>query len=201
MKTKILSLLCLALFFAGTPTEKTYQIGDAVNDFTLKNIDGKMISLSEYADKGAIVIFDCNTCPYSQAYRERIKALDAKYAPKGFPVIAINPNDPNKSPGDSFDKMVSYGKEHNYKHAYLQDIDQSVTRAFGATNTPHVFIVKKDDGKMILNYIGAIDNNTRDAKAADKKYVESAVDQLLKGEKVETNKTKAIGCSIKWKEA
>ncbi len=201
MKTKILSLLCLALFFAGTPTEKTYQIGDAVNDFTLKSIDGKMISLSEYADKGAIVIFDCNTCPYSQAYLERIKALDAKYAPKGYPVIAINPNDPDKSPDDSFDKMVSYGKENNYKHAYLQDADQTVARAFGATNTPHVFIVKKEDGKFVLNYIGAIDNNTRDAKAADKKYVESAVDQLLKGEKVEVNKTKAIGCTIKWKAA
>jgi peroxiredoxin len=199
MKTKILSILSLALFFAGTPSDKSYDIGDAVNDFTLKNIDGKMVSLSSYADKGAIVIFDCNTCPYSKAYRERIKALDAKYASKGYPVIAINPNDPDKSPGDTFEEMVSYGKEHKYKHAYLYDADQTVATAFGATNTPHVFIVKKEDGKFVLNYIGAIDNNTKDGAKADKKYVEEAVDRLLQGKKLETTKTKAIGCTIKWK--
>ena len=201
MKTKILSLFVLALFFAGTPVADTYQLGDAVNDFTLKGVNGESITLSKYADKGAIVIFDCNTCPYSKAYRERIKDLNAKYAAKGYPVLAVNSNDPQKSPGDTFQAMKDYAKEHGYEHAYVQDTDQTVARAFGATNTPHVFVVKKEGSKFILSYIGAIDNNSRDASAADKKYLEDAVDALLSGKQPEMAKTKAIGCSIKWKEA
>jgi thiol-disulfide isomerase/thioredoxin len=157
-----------------------------------------MVSLSEYAEKGAIIIFDCNTCPYSKAYLNRIQALDAKYASKGFPVIAINPNDPERSPDDSFESMVKYAKDHEFKHAYVSDTDQSVSKAFGATNTPHVFIVKKEGNKFILSYIGAIDNNTKDANAADKKYVEEAVDAILAGKTPPETKTKAIGCTIKW---
>ncbi len=201
MKTKILSVFVLALFFAGAPTSSTYELGDAVNDFTLTGVKGESITLSKYAGNGAILIFDCNTCPYSKAYRERIKALNVKYASKGYPVIAINPNDPEKSPGDTFEAMKKYAKEHNYEHAYVQDADQSVARAFGASNTPHVFVVKKESGKFILSYIGAIDNNSRDASAADKKYLEDAVDALLSGKQPELTKTKAIGCTIKWKEA
>lgn len=201
MKNKILSVFALALFFAGAPFSGTYELGDAVSDFTLKSVNGESITLSKYAEKGAILIFDCNTCPYSQAYRERIQALDVKYASKGYPVIAINPNDPQKSPGDTFEAMKKYAKEHGYEHAYVQDADQSVAKAFGATNTPHVFVVKKESGKFILSYIGAIDNNSRDANAADKKYLEEAVDALLAGKEPETAKTKAIGCTIKWKDA
>lgn len=201
MKTKILSVFVLALFFAGAPTTSTYKLGDAVNDFTLKSVNGESITLSKYAEKGAILIFDCNTCPYSKAYRERIKALDVKYASKGYPVIAINPNDPEKSPGDTFEAMKKYAEEHGYEHAYVQDTDQSVARAFGATNTPHVFVVKKEGEKLILSYIGAIDNNSRDADAADKKYLEDALDALLSGKQPEMTRTKAIGCSIKWKDA
>ena len=197
MRITVLSILSLVLFFAGAPQEG-YDIGNEVKDFTLKNVDGKEITLSSYGEKGAIVIFDCNTCPYSKAYSERIKALEAKYASKGYPVIAVNSNDPNKSPGDTFEAMVDYAKEHDYKHAYVYDADQSVAKAFGATNTPHVFIVSKESGKLTLDYIGAIDNNTRSAEAADKKYVEEAVDALLDGKKPEMTKTKAIGCTIKW---
>lgn len=198
MKTRLLALFTFVLFFAGSTVTTTYQIGDEIADFTLKNIDGKDVSIAAYADKGAILVFDCNTCPYSKAYRNRIIELNAKYAPKGFPVVAINPNNAEKSPGDSFDEMVSYAKKHNYEHPYLYDADQSIAKAFGATNTPHVFIVSKDAGKMKLSYIGAIDNNTKDANAADKKYVEDAVDALLDGKQPEMTKTKAIGCTIKW---
>lgn len=198
MKTKILSFFAIVLFFAGSPKMASYQIGDEVSDFTLKNVDGKEITLSSYGEKGAIIIFDCNTCPYSKAYRDRIIQLNEKFASKGYPVVAINPNDPSKSPGDAFEEMVSYAKKYDYEHAYLQDADQSIAKAFGATNTPHVFIVKKDAGKMVLSYIGAIDNNTKDASAADKKYVEAAVEALIEGKTPEMTKTKAIGCSIKW---
>lgn len=179
---------------------ENYNLGDKIENFTLENIDGKMVSLSDYSsEKGIILIFDCNTCPYSQAYLKRIKALHANYASKGYPVVAINPNDPNRSPGDSQKKMITYAGKNGYEHAYLRDADQSVAKAFGATNTPHVFILQNTKGDMVLKYIGAIDNNTQNAEDADKKYVEDAINALLEGKNPPTTKTKAIGCTIKWK--
>jgi glutathione peroxidase-family protein len=194
--------LSLIIFFAGTTKKAGYEIGDEVKNFTLKSVDGNMVSTSDYGSaKGFIVIFDCNTCPYSKMYQDRIMGLDEKYATKGYPVLAINSNDPERSPGDTYEEMVSYAKSNKYKHAYLYDADQSVAKNFGATSTPHVYILQKEGEKMVVSYIGAIDNNTKSAKKADKKYVESAVDALLEGKKPTETKTKAIGCTIKWKAA
>ena len=188
----------VVVLISGKPLK--YEIGDAVADFRLKNVDGKMVALSDYASaKGAIVIFDCNTCPYSRAYNDRIIALNKKYLEKGFPVITINPNDPQMSPGDSYEEMVSQAKRKKYDFPYLVDESQAVTRSFGATNTPHVFVLQKQGSDFKVAYIGTIDNNSRDASAATKKYVEDAVDALLTGKAVPTQNTKAIGCSIKWK--
>ncbi len=198
----LMASLALLVFFAGRPTGSGYEVGDKVKDFSLKSVDGKMVSLADYKTaKGFIVIFDCNTCPFSKAYLNRIKALNDKYADNGFPVIAINSNDSKRSPGDSYKEMVKYAKKNDYQHPYLYDEDQSVATRFGATNTPHVYVLKKTGNEMVVDYIGAIDNNTKDADAADKKYVENAVDALLKGQKPGVTKTKAIGCTIKWKEA
>jgi peroxiredoxin len=200
MLTQILSHLIIALYIVPSGILNGYQVGDTVDSFTLPSVKGSEVALSDFNDqKGVILIFDCNTCPYSQAYRDRIKALHAKYSNQGFPVVAINPNDPVRQPGDSFDKMKAYAAEHGYTHHYLQDVGQDVTRAFGATNTPHVFVLENVSGKFTVRYIGAIDNNTRSASAADKKYVENAVDALLAGSAPDVTKTKAIGCSIKWK--
>jgi len=129
-----------------TETEKTagYEVGDYAADFSLKNVDGEMVSLANFKEaEGFIVTFTCNTCPYSVMYEQRIIDLDDKYASQGYPVIAINPNDPNKSSGDSYDKMVERSSEKNYPFPYLIDESQEVARNFGATNTPHMYILKK----------------------------------------------------------
>lgn len=203
MKRKSISALLLLLFVATTAFSPAgYGVGDLVTDFKLKNVDGEHVSLSGLKDnKGAIVIFDCNTCPFSKAYNERIIELNAKYSSKGYPVIAINANDPARSPGDSFDEMVAISKEKNYQFPYLFDETQEVAKAFGATNTPHVFVLERNGDKYKVAYIGAIDDNARDASAVKTKYVENAVDALLSNKPFETNKTKAIGCGIKWKNA
>lgn len=193
-------MLAMLLFAMSSNTMPGYSVGDVVSDFKLKNVDNKFVSLADYKnEKGAIVIFDCNTCPYSKAYNARIIALNKKYASKGFPVIAINANDPDMSPGDSFDEMVNEAKKKNYEFPYLVDESQQVARSFGATNTPHVFVLKKEADQFKVAYIGAIDNNSRDASSADKKYVEDAVDALLAGKDVPTTKTKAVGCGIKFR--
>ena len=202
MKRPLVYFLALLLFTAAAPVKNGYEVGDTVADFSLKNVDGKMVSLSDYKSaKGVIVIFDCNTCPYSKAYNSRIIDLNKKYASAGFPVITINPNDPAQSAGDSFDRMVQQAREKGYTFPYLVDESQEVSRAFGATNTPHVFILRREGSAFKLVYIGAIDDSARDQSAIKRKYVEEAVDALLEGKPVSSTRTKAIGCTIKWKSA
>lgn len=199
---KAIAILAFIIFFSAGLYKGGYEVGDKVEDFQLKNVRGEMISMANFKSaKGFIVIFDCNTCPFSQAYLERIKALHAMYSDQGYPVIAINSNDPNRSPGDTFEKMISYADDNNYRHNYVYDHDQTVATAFGATNTPQVFLLQKQEDDYVLVYTGAIDNNTKDASAADKKYVEDAMTSILKGENPAMTKTKAIGCTIKWSDS
>lgn len=185
---------------AATESTSGYKIGDEATDFSLKNVDGKMVSLADYPDsKGYIVIFTCNHCPYSKAYEDRIIELNNKYAPQGYPVIAINPNDPEVNADDSYDKMVERAKEKGFTFPYLFDEGQKIYPQYGATKTPHVFILQKEDNKNIVRYIGAIDNNYEDADDVSAHYVATAVDALLAGQPIEVQETKAIGCSIKAK--
>jgi len=179
-------------------TQKGYSVGDMATDFSLKNIDDKMVSLADYADaKGFIVTFTCNHCPYSVAYEDRLVALDKKYKSLGYPVIAINPNNPESYPDDSFANMKIRAKDKSFTFPYLFDDGQKIFPQYGATKTPHMYILQKTADGNSVEYIGAIDDNTNDADAVTKRYVEDAVDALLKGEKPEVTKTKAIGCSIK----
>lgn len=175
-----------------------YGIGDTATDFELKNVNGKMVSLADYKDaKGFIVVFTCNHCPYSVAYEDRIIALDALFKSKGYPVIAINPNNPSAYTEDSFDNMVIRAKDKGFTFPYLFDEGQKIYPQYGATKTPHVYVLEKASGANIVRYIGAIDSNYKDATKAENKYVEDAVNALLKGDKVPVEITKAIGCSIK----
>ncbi|HMJ69472.1 MAG TPA: thioredoxin family protein [Cyclobacteriaceae bacterium] len=199
MKTMVLFLVSVALL-AFSPAKNGYDVGDTAADFKLKNVDGKMVSLADYKSaKGFIIAFDCNTCPVSKAYNERIQALNEKYSSKGFPLIAINPNSPDLSSGDSFDEMVRYSKKKGYAFPYLYDESQATVRAFGATNTPHIFILTKDGNDYKVAYIGAIDDNSRSENGVKTRYVEDAVEALLAGKAVEKSKTKAVGCGVKLK--
>ena len=201
MKTHTLALAFVMLLIASPRLlAGGYEVGDRATDFSLKNVDGSMVSLSQYPDaNGFIVIFTCNHCPYSIAYEDRILALDETYRPKGYPVIAINPNDPEVQPKDSFDAMIERAEEKGFPFPYLFDDGQKVYPAYGATRTPHVFVLQREGDELIVRYIGAIDNNYEDADAADKHYVADAVDALLSGNRPDVTSTKAIGCSIKKK--
>ena len=171
------------------------EIGDKAPGFTLKNVNGKTVSLSDYTDKkGVILTFTCNTCPYSVMYEDRLNELHKTYAPKGYPVVAINPNDPAARPNDSMKKMKERAEEKNFDFVYLQDKGQKVYPKYGATRTPHVFLLDKE---LTVQYIGAIDNNAQDASAVTETYLEDAIVALEAGKKPDPNFTKAIGCTIK----
>ncbi len=174
-----------------------YSIGDIAMDVTLKNIDGNMVSLSEIKDvNGYIIVFTCNHCPYAVMYEDRLIELHKKYAPLGYPVVAINPNDPEVQPMDSYKEMQIRAKEKNFPFVYLFDEGQKVYPSFGATKTPHVFLLDKE---RAVKYIGAIDDSAKDEEAVDVRFLENAIQSLIEGNDPDPTNTKAIGCSIKSK--
>jgi len=180
------------------PVGDGYKVGDIATDFILKNVDGNMVSMSNFKEaKGFIVIFTCNTCPVSVRNEDRILALDKKYKDVGYPVIAINPNNPAVQPGDSYELMKVRAKDRGFTFPYLFDDGQKIFPQYGATATPHVFLLQKEKKGLVVKYIGGIDDSSRNPKGVKVKYLENAVDALLDGKPIAVTTSRAIGCSIK----
>lgn len=178
-----------------------YQVGDVVADFSLKNVDGRIISLSDYAgQKGVIVVFTSNHCPFAKAYERRIAALNQQFVGQDFPVLAINPSDSTTYADDTIEMMGYRAKTKNFVYPYLADPSQRVARLFGATHTPQTFVLKNEGGRFVVRYIGTIDDNPQDSDHVTEPYVADAVDNLLAGRAVAITTNKPIGCVIKWKE-
>ncbi|MEM7036254.1 MAG: thioredoxin family protein [Bacteroidota bacterium] len=201
--TTLFSLTLLGTFFLYNFADAQMSgvsVGDVAPKFNLKNIDGKMVALDDYAEEdGAIVIFTCNHCPYSVKYEDRIIALDKRFKDHGYPVIAINPNDPKAYPSDDFANMQKRAEKKGFTFPYLVDESQDIAKAYGATRTPHIFFLQKSGSDFVVKYIGAIDDAAGKAENVDSWFLEDALHASMRGKEVETDKTKAIGCSIKWK--
>lgn len=190
--------LVLGVVCAFTINPGGYQVGDVATDFSLKSVNDKMVSLKDFKDaKGFVVIFTCNHCPFAKAYEDRIIAIDKKYKGLGYPVIAINPNNPDVQKDDSFELMKKRAKEKGFTFPYLFDDGQKIYPQYGATKTPHVYLLQKTSKGNIVKYIGAIDDNYSDESAVKTKYLENAINSLLNDEEIAVKTTKAIGCSIK----
>jgi len=195
---RIISLFVVLYFAVLVAYSAGYNVGDKATDFKLKNIDQKFVSLSNFPDaKGFVVVFTCNGCPYAQAYQDRMIEIDKKYKPKGYPVIAINPNDPGLAPADSYDKMISVAKQEGFTFPYLIDEKQDVYKTYGAQRTPHVYVLQKKGNDLVVQYIGAIDDNYQDATKVTAPFLANALDALIEGSMPEPAVTKAIGCGIK----
>jgi len=207
MKTKyILSFLLVAAvgtlavtsFKSSDNSASGYTIGSEAADINLMNTDGTMVSYDSFPDaKGFIVIFTCNTCPYAVASEDRIIALDAEFKSQGYPVIAINPNDPSVQPDDTFALMQEKATDKGFTFPYLFDASKTVYAEYGARKTPHVYLLQKESGKKIVKYIGAIDDNVRNGDAVKDRFLANAVNELIQGMEVSVKETKAIGCSVK----
>jgi len=198
MKVLPLFLVLFSTYFVtATLVSNGYQPGDKATDFKLKSVDGKMYSMSDYQKaKGFIVVFTCNTCPFAVKYEDRVNDLAKKYKSKGYVLLAINSNDPEVQPDDTFEKMQAKAKENGFAFPYLVDEGQKIYPQYGATKTPHVFLLDKN---LVVKYIGAIDDNADDASAVKEHYLENAIAALESGKDPSPAVTKAIGCSIKAK--
>ncbi len=192
------SFCFLVVTTLGAQPRSGYALGDAVDDFTVKSTDNRAVTLRDYqAQKGLIVVFSSNHCPFSRIYEERIQAIDRQFAPQGYPVLAIMPNDPTVYPEDSFANMQRRADEQHYPYTYAIDESQQATRRFGTSRTPQIFVLKQTNGQFIVEYTGAIDDNPQDRAGVKRNYVDEAVSSLLAGRPVSTPITKAVGCAVK----
>lgn len=201
-----LMLLAGTLTATGAPEAvRTLEIGDSAPDFNLPGVDGRNHSLSDFKDSPIlVVIFTCNHCPTAQAYERRIQALANDYRQKGVALVAISPNDPRAvrldelgytDLSDSFDEMKIRAKDRNFSFPYLYDgDDEKVSRAYGPTATPHVFVF---DRYRKLRYAGRVDDSEKPDKVGSSD-ARNAIEALLAGRPVPVEKTKTFGCSIKW---
>jgi peroxiredoxin len=174
----------------------TLDLGAKAPDFTLKGVDGKMHSLSDYADKKAVaVIVSCNHCPTVVQYEDRMVAIQKDYAGKGVQLIAINPNETDGHPTDSFDHMVQRAKAKGFNFPYLRDETQEIAKALGAVRTPEVFLFGPD---RTLVFHGRIDDNADDPKRVKRHDLRVALDEVLAGKEVSVPDTPPVGCTVKW---
>jgi glutathione peroxidase-family protein len=173
-------------------------IGSPLPEFSLKNVDGKMLSRSDLADKPVLVIvFASNHCPFVQSYEGRLATLQKDYAGKGVQILLVNSNDAQQQPQDNFETMQVCAHEKGFPFPYLWDNEQNLAKTLGAERMPEVFVFGKD---RKLLYQGRIDDNTEE-KHVRKQDLKTALDLLIAGtpDKIDPATTKAFGCTIKWK--
>jgi len=172
------------------------RIGSVMIDFNLFGIDGKFYSLRDFIGFPVLIlIVSCNHCPYVKAYEDRMIELQDKYLHRGVRLVAINPNNENTHPEDSFANMVRRAKEKNFNFPYLRDTRQMLVKALNARFTPEVYLF---DSARKLRYYGAIDDNWNNPQKTKRHYLKDAIEAVLAEKLVVQEKTTAVGCTIKW---
>jgi peroxiredoxin len=164
--------------------------------FDLPGVDGRDHALDDYAEAPALaVVWSCNHCPYVQAWEGRMIELQRELGDQGFRLVAINSNDAESYPEDSFEAMQQRTEQQGFNFDYLYDEDQSALRAYGAERTPEVFLFDRD---RKLVYHGAIDDS-RDEAEVSQRYLRDAIEAVLAGREPEVRETPPVGCTVKWR--
>lgn len=199
-RTLVPAALAAALFAAGLGAVRALSLGDGIPmaEVEMAAVDGREVSIQDVAGpKGTLVLFTCNACPWVKAWQARIVEIGNDAVVRGIGVIEINPNDPRKVPEDGFEEMKARAKAAGMKYPYVVDETSAVARAFGATRTPEAYLF---DARGRLVYHGTIDDNARDPGAVKERWLRDAVEALTAGRGVQVSETKALGCSIKFRE-
>ena len=174
----------------------TLQIGAQAPDFNLPGVDGKEYSLANFKDAHILVVaFSCNHCPYVVGSEARMIRFANDFAVRGVKMVAINSNETQEHPLDSFDHMVTRAKEKNFPFAYLRDESQEVALEYGALRTPHFYVF---DSQRKLRYTGRLDDNPKNEALAKTHELRDAVEAVLAGRKPAIEQTNPLGCNVKW---
>ena len=174
----------------------TISIGDTAPELTLPDTEGEEHGLGRDASAATVVVFTCNHCPYALAWHDRLIDVARDYAGRGVRVLAVNPNDAERYPADSFEAMKErVAADGGWPMPYLRDESQEAARAFGAKTTPDVFVL---DAEGRLRYRGAPDAGYDDPSQGGA-WLREALDAVLAGEDPARAETQPVGCSVKWK--
>ncbi len=191
-----IGLLIMILSFVMADHHINNNVGGNVKDFTLRNSNNKIISLSNFKNaKGFMIVFTCNHCPFAKLYTQRLNELNKKYAPLGVPLLAINSMDTLLYKEESFVQMRQRAKSEKFNFQYLQDGDQAVGKNFGAKHTPQAFVIWNVKGEWVIKYSGAIDDDGENPQKANS-YISNAVKDLLSQRAVSLPETESFGCKI-----
>jgi len=179
--------------------EDQLERGDPAPDFELTGTDDHAYSLADFADYAAVlIVFTCNHCPYARAKVDEMKRLSDAF--EDLAVVAINPNDAEEYPEDSFEKMQEFVQRNGIEYYYLRDTTQEVAKAYGAVCTPDPFLFANEDGTFRLTYHGRFDDALNPDEEPSTFYMEQAIETVLDGEEVSFGFLPSQGCSIKWKD-
>lgn len=200
----ILLLLSIFLVAMNTQKEEMLEIGEAMpgSNVEMLNVDDTKVTLESISqENGLLVIFSCNTCPFvigngtkSEGWENRYPGLGNKCAELNVGMVLVNPNEAKRTAGDSFEDMQKRYKDKDYNCYYVVDENSALADMFGALTTPHVYLFNAD-GKLV--YRGAIDDNVNREKDVKEHYLDNALDNMVKGNKISPETTKQLGCSIK----
>ncbi len=176
----------------------TAELGLKAPPFTLPATDGKTYSLADVkGERGTLVMFICNHCPYVQGSIDRAIADAKALEPLGIKTVAICSNDAASYPEDSFPNMRAFAKQHGFPFPYLHDETQKVARAYGAVCTPDYFGF---NDKLELVYRGRLDEGrTEPPRKGAKRELLEAMTSVAKTGKAPAEQAPSVGCSIKWK--
>ncbi|MDZ4785866.1 MAG: thioredoxin family protein [bacterium] len=173
-----------------------FPIGSILPKFSLKATDGKIVSSESInIEKGLLIVFTCNHCPYVKGSEDALIKLTERYSKEGLSVFTINSNDPIKYPDDNFEKMKEKSEVMELPYAYLFDETQNAARLFDAACTPECFLFSKDR-KLVFH--GAINDNPMNPGGVKERYLQVAIEDLLAGKSIRLPYAHPVGCSIKW---
>ena len=176
----------------------TLELGQSAPDFSLPEVGGETLSLADFAKaKVLIVVFSCNHCPFVIGSEDRMNLLAHDYADHGVALVAINSNETEGHPTDSFEHMVQRAGEKKFLFSYLRDESQDVALAYGALRTPHFYVF---DAERKLRYTGRMDDNPMEPGKETTHELRDALDDLLAGREVACPLTNPIGCNVKWED-
>jgi peroxiredoxin len=179
------------------PTAEGFDLGDEAPDFELPDTEGTLHSLVDAEGAPAtVVIWTCNHCPYALAWHDRLADVAREYGQRGVRFLAVNSNDAERYPADSYEAMQQRVAAEDWPLPYLHDESQEVARAWGAEVTPHVFVLDSD---RRLRYHGAPDPDYKDP-GHRASWLRAALDQVLADEDVARAATEPVGCTVKWKQ-
>ena len=173
-------------------------LGTAAPDFSLPNVDGRILGLDDVAGKTAtVVMFICNHCPYVKHVADHLAALGREYQGRGVGFVAINSNDAAAHPADSPEQMVHEAESRGYPFPYLHDDTQEVAAAYRAACTPDFFLF---DAARRLAYRGQLDDSRPgNSIPVTGRDLRRAIDSLLDGKDPPADQKPSLGCNVKWK--